>query len=188
MDFRKHLDERIFVRKQKKYSLGSKHLIKFEEVFRLVDETANPYKHLPEYDEVIEWMSNTRGKGLLLAGSNGRGKSVIVNSLLPLYFKTIYGKILRPIPARKLVKHLDNLPKFAIVIDEVGQEEIVNEYGTRIDAVEIAISEAEDKNRLLIMTTNLNSQQILERYGNRILDRIRRLCTVVNFQGKSMRK
>jgi len=191
VDFKKHLDEHIFVRKNKSYSFGSIDILrpKFEEVFCLVDETVNEineYQHLPEYDEVIKWMSNTQGKGLLLAGSNGRGKSVIINSLLPLFFKAMYGKRLTPIPARELSK-IENLP-FFIVIDEIGQEEIQNKYGTKIDHVELAISKAEDQNRLLILSTNLNSKQLLERYGTRILDRIYRLCNIIPFKGKSLRK
>ena len=34
-------------------------------------------RHLPEYDHVIAWMQSNKGRGLLIIGSNGRGKTMI---------------------------------------------------------------------------------------------------------------
>ena len=164
----------IKVRDYKRYSFGNieECTALFCEAFRLVDKTFTTYKHLPEYDEVIKWMSDTEGKGLFLLGNCGRGKSIIITGVLPLIFNAKIGKILKPIPARKL--HTVT--------------EIINDYGTKIDAVENAIFEAEDDLKLLLLTSNLDASAIKERYGDRIYDRIRRLCKVVFMRGDSLRK
>ena len=177
----------ITVRKFDSYNFGDKDKMKavFIESFKLVDKTFPQYQHLPEYTQIIEWLNNTEGKGLFMTGSFGRGKSTILYGVIPLIFRACYDKVLKPIAARDL--HKADLG-WAISIDDIGQEEIVNDFGTKIDAVEYAISHCEDNMKLLVMSANLNSQQLEERYGGRILDRINRLCKVVEFKGKSLRQ
>jgi len=179
----------IKVRDYKRYSFGSLEecAALFCEAFMLVDKTVTKYKHLPEYDEVIKWLSDTEGKGLFLLGNCGRGKSIIITGVLPLIFNAKKGKILKPIAARKLHKVTEYKTPF-IVIDDIGTEEIVNDYGTKIDAVENAIFEAEDDLKMLLLTSNLDASSIKERYGERIYDRIKRLCKVVFMRGESLRK
>jgi DNA replication protein DnaC len=77
---------------------------------------------------------------------------------------------------------------WAVAIDDVGQENVINNFGTKIDSVEILISICEDRLKPLFLTTNLNYTQIVERYGERIADRITRLCKIVEFKGESFRK
>ena len=179
----------IKVRDYKRYSFGNieECTALFCEAFRLVDKTFTKYNHLPEYDEVIKWMSDTEGKGLFLLGNCGRGKSIIITGVLPLIFNAKIGKILKPIPARKLHTVTEYKSPF-IVIDDIGTEEVINDYGTKIDAVENAIFEAEDDLKLLLLTSNLDASAIKQRYGDRIYDRIRRLCKVVFMRGDSLRK
>ena len=179
----------IKVRDYKRYSFGNieECTALFCEAFRLVDKTFTKYKHLPEYDEVIKWLSDTEGKGLFLIGNCGRGKSVIITGIIPLIFNAKIGKILKPIPARKLHTITEYKSPF-IVVDDIGTEEIVNDYGTKIDAVENAIFEAEDDLKLLLLTSKLDASAIKQRYGDRIYDRIRRLCKVVFMKGDSLRK
>lgn len=179
----------IKVRDFQRYSFGNYEecLSLFIEAFKLVDKTVDEYRHLPEYDEIIKWMSDTQGKGLFLIGNCGRGKSIIIAGVLPLIFNAKKGKILKPIPARKLHK-ITEYPSPFIVIDDIGTEEIINDYGTKIDAVENAIFEAEDDLKLLLLTSNLDAKAIKHRYGERIYDRIKRLCLVVFMKGGSLRK
>ena len=179
----------IKVRDYQRYSFGTFEECKklFKEAFVLVDKTTIEYKHLDEYNHIISWLADTKGKGLFLIGNCGRGKSVIVTGVLPLIFNAKKGKILKPIAARKLHK-ITEYPSPFIVIDDIGTEEIVNDYGTKIDAVENAIFEAEDDLKLLLLTSNLDASSIKERYGERIYDRIKRLCKVVFMRGESLRK
>lgn len=179
----------IKVRDFQRYSFGTYDECKklFEEAFMLVDKTIIEYKYLDEYNHIISWLSDTKGKGLFLIGNCGRGKSVIITGVLPLIFNAKKGKILKPIAARKLHK-ITEYPSPFIVIDDIGTEEIINDYGTKIDAVENAIFEAEDDLKLLLLTSNLDAKAIKHRYGERIYDRIKRLCKVVFMTGDSLRK
>ena len=170
-----------------RYKLGSREEIKemFIKSFEYYDRTVEKYGHLPAYDEIIDWMVDTQGRGLMLMGECGLGKSTILNYVIPAIFRTRTNKILRSIPAKELGVVDRNKAPF-IIIDDLGTESIKNDYGTKIDAVADAISYAEDSSKTLLITTNLTPQALKERYDERTLDRLRK-CKVVIIKGKSFR-
>ena len=171
-----------------RYKLGTKEELKemFIKAFKYYDRTIDRYEHLPAYDEVIDWMVDTRGRGLMLMGECGLGKSTILNFVIPAIFRTKTNKVLRSIPAKELAAVERNVAPF-IIIDDLGTESIKNDYGTKIDAVADAISYAEDSSKTLLITTNLSPNSLKERYDERTLDRLRK-CKVVIIKGKSFRK
>jgi len=171
-----------------RYKLGSKEELKemFIKAFKYYDRTIYKYEHLSSYDEIIDWMVDTRGRGLMLMGECGLGKSTILNYVIPAIFRTKTNKVLRSIPAKELAAVERNVAPF-IIIDDLGTESIKNDYGTKIDAVADAISYAEDSSKTLLITTNLSPNSLKERYDERTLDRLRK-CKVVIIKGKSFRK
>ena len=171
-----------------RYKLGTKEELKemFIKAFKYYDRTIDKYEHLSAYDEVIDWMVDTRGRGLMLMGECGLGKSTILNFVIPAIFRTKTNKVLRSIPAKELAAVERNVAPF-IIIDDLGTESIKNDYGTKIDAVADAISYAEDSSKTLLITTNLSPNSLKERYDERTLDRLRK-CKVVIIKGKSFRK
>jgi DNA replication protein DnaC len=170
-----------------RYKLGVREEIKemFIKSFEYYDRTVDKYEHLPAYDEIIDWMVDTKGRGLMLMGECGLGKSTILNFVIPAIFRTKTNKILRSVPAKELGAVDRNKAPF-IIIDDLGTESIKNDYGTKIDAVADAISYAEDSSKTLLITTNLTPQALKERYDERTLDRLRK-CKVVIIKGKSFR-
>lgn len=178
-----YLQPKVYIR----YKLGSKENLKedFIKAFKYYDRTIDTYKHLSAYDEIIDWMVDTKGKGLIIMGECGLGKSTILNYVIPAIFRTKTNKVLRSIPAKELGTVERNIAPF-IIIDDLGTESIKNDYGTKIDAVSDAISYAEDSSKTLIITTNLSPNSLKERYDERTLDRLRK-CKVVIIKGKSFR-
>jgi len=157
----------------------------FVKAFKYYDKTIVEYKHLPAYDEIIDWMVDTKRKGLILMGECGLGKSTTLKYVIPAIFHTIRGKVLNCIPAKELGQIERNEKPF-IVIDDLGTESIRIDFGTRIDAVSDAISYAEDSSKTLLTSTNLTPIQLQSKYDERTLDRLRR-CKVVKFEGESLR-
>ena len=170
-----------------RYKLGTKEELKemFIKAFKYYDRTIDKYEHLPAYDEIIDWMVDTRGRGLMLMGECGLGKSTILNYVIPAIFRTKTNKVLRSVPAKELAAVEKNVAPF-IIIDDLGTESIKNDYGTKIDAVADAISYAEDSSKTLLITTNLSPKSLKERYDERTLDRLRK-CKVVIIKGNSFR-
>ena len=170
-----------------RYKLGTREELKemFVKAFKYYDKTIVEYKHLPAYDEIIDWMVDTKRKGLILMGECGLGKSTTLKYVIPAIFHTIRGKVLNCIPAKELGQIERNEKPF-IVIDDLGTESIRIDFGTRIDAVSDAISYAEDSSKTLLTSTNLTPIQLQSKYDERTLDRLRR-CKVVKFEGESLR-
>ena len=171
-----------------RYRLGTKEELKemFVKAFIYYDRTIDEYNHKTEYDNIIDWMVDTKGRGLMLMGDCGTGKSTILNYVIPAIFRTITNKILRSVSAKELGAVEINKSPF-IIIDDLGTESIKNDYGTKIDAVADAISYAEDSSKTLLVTTNLTPKALDDRYSDRTLDRLRK-CKVVVIKGKSFRK
>ena len=170
-----------------RYKLGTKEELKemFIKAFKHYDRTIDVYKHLDSYDDIIDWLSDTKGRGLMLMGECGLGKSTILNYVIPAIFRTKTNKMLTSVPAKELKERERSNASF-IIIDDLGTESIKNDYGTKIDAVADAISYAEDSSKTLLITTNLDAEDLTKRYDERTLDRLRK-CKVVVIKGKSFR-
>lgn len=172
-------------------------------IFRNVDSTFEHYEHLSEYDEIIEWMTDTEDKGLMLAGDCGRGKSVVLNYVLPVLFR-MKNRILLPVHAQDICKELPNQQAYYgqrpptyldrllnspfPAIDELGVEPMMNDYGEKSEGFNMVLNAAERYHRPVFATTNLNDDKMLNRYGERTMDRLTHLCRTVHFQGESLRR
>ena len=175
----------------------------FRYIFREVDRTFDEYEHLPEYDEIIDWMTNTDDKGLMLMGDCGRGKSVILNGVLPVLFR-MKNRVLQPVHAQNFSAEVPNqrlawgeraatyldrlLTNGYPAIDELGIEPMMNDYGEKREGFNQVLNAAERYHRPVFVTTNLTEVQILDRYGERTMDRLAHLCRTIHFEGESLRK
>ncbi len=179
---------------------GKKEILKpfFIECFTRYDKTLtkeHPFTWLPEYDKVIEWMAENKGKGLFMFGSCGRGKSKIIKGVLIPAFISI-GKYLPGfhaslLPVKSAIYDNWNYEQYrkwkVSYIDELGTECAVNNYGERFEPFNEIINVAEEDLNILIISSNMTPEQFLQRYGNRSMDRINRLCKNVEFTGESLR-
>lgn len=132
-----------------------------------------------------------KGRGLLLVGEAGCGKTALLTAMRKCmdydgyhwyYCKEQQDVIaLRPNDSEAL--------NDTVFVDDIGAEEIVKEYGNTVDIVGDFIQRYHYRgNGRFLATTNLNSNQINERYGGRILDRLLEMCVVMKFNGKSKRE
>jgi len=175
----------------------------FEHIFVNVDSTITEYQHLPEYDLIVEWMTDTVDKGLMLMGDCGRGKSVILSYVLPVLFR-MRNRIFITVHAQDIGKEIPNQQAYYgqrpttyfdrllnspfPAIDELGVEPMMNDYGERSEGFNLVLNAAERYHRPVFISTNLNEEQIFNRYGERTMDRLTHLCRTVHFQGESLRK
>lgn len=152
-----------------------------------VERTGKEYTPMPVYDEVIDWLSDNKGKGLLLYGNCGLGKTLIARYVIG----PIYSKVLRKVVNYHNATDLKDLDKIIdkqiICLDDIGTESTINKYGNKFDAVSEILDRAEKENKLLILTSNLTAEDLKARYGDRIFDRILATTKRVLFTGKSFR-
>ena len=145
---------------------------------------------LPEYDKVADWLAGNKGKGLVLYGNCGRGKSLLARYAIPAIIRAFSRRIVTIVDCGTQQYEIDEiLRRKLIVLDDVGVEVDRIDYGTRRNIVVEAINKSQDDpSTMLIMSSNLSGDAIRDRYGDRIYDRVKYLCHRIAFNGKSLRQ
>lgn len=148
----------------------------------------NQYEWRPEYDEIAVWLANNHSRGLLLMGNFGQGKTVFVRDLLPdiLLHQARPALHMHYYRAVEMAVHKEEIMRYAIVvIDDIGVEPVEHlDYGNVSRTLEDILDSVDDRNALIILTTNLNMSEIKERYGERVVERLKALVSPVIFRGK----
>lgn len=141
------------------------------------------------YRPIVDWMTDNKGKGLLMFGGCGLGKSVIGMYILPLLIKDVHKKVVNIFSAQELNKNIDEILKLHIIyIDDIGTEDNLNSYGNKRMPFAELCDAAEKNGKLLILTTNLSIDELTQRYGDRVVDRLIATTKAVPFTGDSLRK
>lgn len=139
------------------------------------------------------------GRGLVLAGQTGRGKTslsvCVLRALIELHvgqgqFATAPGlherlNVLRDTNREEWARLESRLVKGRLlVLDDLGAENLTAAVQARWDAL---VTDRYNEQRSLIVTTNLTPKNIAQRYGERILSRLAATCDVVTFVGPDLR-
>lgn len=144
---------------------------------------------LPEYEHVADWLSGNDGRGLFLYGNCGRGKSMFCRYVLPAILLTNFRKVVRVFDMQEVNRNIDSvLAHHILALDDVGTEENSVKYGERRNAFSEVMDAVEKQGKLILVSTNLGEKELRDRYGDRVLDRIRSTTKRVVFTGKSLRK
>ncbi len=141
-----------------------------------------------DYDKIADWLTDNKGKGLMLVGDCGLGKSLIGMRIIPLLLNFYCRVIVTVCTAMELNKYPDEIIwKHIIYIDDVGTEDISNIYGNkRIPFAEL-VDAAERDGKLLMFSTNFDDKHLAEKYGDRVIDRLHAVTKKIIIHGKSMR-
>ena len=152
------------------------------------------------YREVADWLSDNKGRGLLLYGSCGLGKTMLARYVIPqiLFHYNTPRKITHTYSITELndEQKLNEALGFNILsVDDVGVEENMVVYGKRRNPFDEIMDAVEKQGKLIIITTNLTQKELTERYGTRVMDRIKATTRRVVFdlydeqgQRKSLRR
>lgn len=147
------------------------------------------FKPIPEYREVSNWLENNNGKGLFLFGNHGRGKTVLAKYIIPAVLLYYQNLVCRYYKSTELGKHIDEaLQKKIIVVDDIGVESQSVEYGNRRNVMDEIMDSVEQGGKLVIITTNLTKEMLIEKYGHGVYDRIVETTVRIPFIGESFRE
>ena len=136
-----------------------------------------------------DWLNDNQGRGLFLYGNCGRGKTVLARYVIPAILLKYDRKVVNCFDAQEMNTNLDEVLKKKIVcIDDIGTEEVSVSYGNKRLAFLEVVDAAEKHGKLLIITSNLNQEQLVQKYGDRTMDRIISTTKRVLFKGKSLRR
>lgn len=142
----------------------------------------------------------TMGKfGMMLCGLVGNGKTTMVRALNEAvkWWSAMKGfggeyKELKIVMAKDVMQGLASaLPQCELLaIDDLGEEPLERvEYGSVHTPLVDLLEQRYNRQLFTVITTNLTSQEIGEKYGLRIRDRLREMMYKIDFkQDKSYRK
>lgn len=146
-------------------------------------------KWMQDYERIAEWLTDNKGRGLLMIGKCGLGKTLIGMRILPLLLDFYCGRLVSCYTAQDLNAKPDEvIGKHIVYIDDVGTEDISNIYGNKRVPFAELVDAAEKKGKLLIISTNLDEEHLKEKYGERVIDRLRSIVRKITINGVSMRK
>lgn len=143
---------------------------------------------LPEYEEVAAWLAGNDGRGLFLYGSCGRGKTLLCRYVLPAILLHYCRKVVSVYDMHEVNRDIDTvLTKHVVSLDDVGTEALSIHYGQRRMAFAEVLDAAEKESKLLIISSNLNVDEIVKHYDDRVLDRLKSTTVRILFEGESLR-
>ena len=157
---------------------------------------------IDEYEEVARWLSNNNGKGLMLIGRPGRGKTVLIHHVLPQLLNRYCRLYVNCYTALELNEYdvdakgkahsrYDQIRREnkIISLDDIGTEPDANVFGERHCYFSELVDECERKQKLLLVSTNLSKQELCDRYQLRTFDRLTAITHRVFFaEGDSFRR
>lgn len=143
----------------------------------------------PEYDNICEWLTSNNGKGLFLYGDCGRGKTIWGKYVIPAMLLYFHNKVVKTYSIQEMNNDIDEiLKRKLIMLDDIGTEDMMVRYGEKRLAFAEIVDMAEKQSKLLIVTSNLNADELRVKYGERVIDRIKGTMHRVLFKGSSLRK
>lgn len=141
-----------------------------------------------DYEKIVQWLTDNKGRGLMLVGGCGVGKTLIGMRIIPLLLNHYCRKVVTICTANELNKSPDEIIKYHIIyIDDVGTEDISNIYGNKRVPFAELVDLAERDGKLLMFSTNLDDEHLKMKYGDRVVDRLHAIVRKVTINGKSNR-
>lgn len=141
--------------------------------------------------KIAEWMVNPKAKPwLLIYGGVGNGKTTLLRAVQAFvnsqnfYIGNIRVKMIVQTSSRLATLatespqyFFDHTDQECIGIDDLGIEPVeVNSFGTRTTPIAEMLLHRYERMRFTIITSNLSEEQLTDRYGERITDRLREVC------------
>ena len=152
-------------------------------------------------EQLVELLKKSP-KGICTLGDVGRGKTWAFEQVFERKFDMFSPEGSRFLSANDVsaiyaAKGMEGLQKVftyqlqgraPLIIDDIGTEMVMGHYGSNLDAVQWLILQCYAKKIPMYFTTNLTLDALTERYGKRVVDRIKESTYIIVLEGKNHRE
>ncbi len=157
-----------------------------------------PVLTLQEMNQFLKnWNEKGRLKGILLIGPTGHGKTTIMKNQNWTYEwpnkdsrTCIYDmkQIVNRYEETGTLITSDQLelsqPNTLVYFDDLGAERTAHRYGAKVNLME----EIVDKYKKASYTSNLNLERLTEKYGERVVSRLKEYCYIISLNDTDFRQ
>ena len=144
-----------------------------------------------------KWLAAGKNKSILLMGPCGVGKTqfmknkgkhvISANEIVGRYMmKGMEGISVSDSSTGKPILYFGS--GSINCIDDIGTEVEANHFGTKMDVMSYVIQAAYGSNRGYHFTTNLNTEELLKKYGPRVYDRLKEMTYMIILDDTTFRK
>ena len=161
--------------------------------FEFTDENQKLMKQLFYYFTDNEKFEGDHNKGILILGTNGIGKTLILQVFIEV-LNDAEEWVITKIHAKELAMEIKLngfkiCKKRFIFVDDIGKESRdVNDYGTKMQPIADFLALRYDSGRTTFATANYKLETLIDLYGNTTVDRMKEMFNVIVLGGTSFRK
>lgn len=165
--------------------------------------TYNDNQHLQGvFSNISDFFKQDAKFGMLMIGGVGNGKTTMMRAIKQLVdyikFTDSAGRVIKmQIQDTNQLSRLckDDYKAFREImrttvlgIDDLGREPVaINDYGTILNPMVELLQYRYDEQLPTFITSNLDAKALLDRYGERVADRLREMMDIVTFDWSSFR-
>ena len=130
-------------------------------------------------------------RGLLLQGRCGNGKTTFARGLVDLGrslgFACVWVDCWQPV---SIMDGCNSIFKGSplVVVDDLGVDKPSKDYGSEVDRGATLLQRLYVCRCPFVLTSNLDAQGLMDRYGPRVFDRLKEMCCVYDNDYPSFRK
>lgn len=153
------------------------------------------------FDQVVRYKCALRAgvarRGLCLMGNVGTGKSLAMKFINGGGYRAqslvrLYGKCREVFEDQCYGMPDLNVEIPVLTIDDLGAEPTYNDFGTKLEVMDELISLREvmfdERGHITNVTTNLSEAELDDRYGPRLMSRLKKMTNIVVFTGPDRRR